>query len=155
MIILALGVISIYLSHMYEEQKQRPLFIIRRPKTSELRAPATSSMPPKVIASRYDESYVTAGADRASGWRDTKIFLLYLLAAAVLHFPHYGSFVGDITPDFYLHYNWAKEFAENFALGNPYPRWTFHARLGLGEPTFIFYAPLYYYADCSGFSSGA
>jgi dolichol-phosphate mannosyltransferase len=38
MIILALGVISIYLSHMYEEQKQRPLFIIRRPKTSGLRS---------------------------------------------------------------------------------------------------------------------
>jgi hypothetical protein len=91
-------------------------------------------------------SSITATTDRASGWRDTRIFLLYLLAAAVLHFPHYGSFVGDITRDFYLHYNWAKEFAENFALGNPYPRWMFHGRLGLGEPVFIFYAPLHYYA---------
>ncbi|MFO1428804.1 MAG: hypothetical protein U1F76_01480 [Candidatus Competibacteraceae bacterium] len=87
-----------------------------------------------------------AAIDRVSIWCDAKIFLLYLLAAAVLHFPHYGSFVGDITRDFYLHYNWAKEFAENFALGNPYPRWMFHGSLGLGEPVFIFYAPLYYYA---------
>lgn len=82
----------------------------------------------------------------APGWRDGTAFLLFLLAAALLHFPHYGSFVGDITRDFYLHYNWAKEFAENFALGNPYPRWMFHGRLGLGEPVFIFYAPLHYFA---------
>lgn len=33
MLLTALGVVSIYLSHMYEEQKQRPLFIIRRPRT--------------------------------------------------------------------------------------------------------------------------
>lgn len=38
MVLTALGVISIYLSHMYEEQKQRPLFIIRRPKASGLRS---------------------------------------------------------------------------------------------------------------------
>lgn len=38
MIILALGVISIYLSHMYEEQKRRPIFIIKRPRTSGLRS---------------------------------------------------------------------------------------------------------------------
>jgi len=35
MMLTALGVISIYLSHMYEEQKQRPLFIVKRPKASE------------------------------------------------------------------------------------------------------------------------
>jgi hypothetical protein len=87
-----------------------------------------------------------AGVGFASVQRDAGIFLLYLIAAAVLHFPHYGLFVGDITRDFYVHYNWTKEFAENIALGNPYPRWMFHGRLGLGEPVFIFYAPLYYFA---------
>ncbi|MDS4022560.1 MAG: hypothetical protein RKR03_18950 [Candidatus Competibacter sp.] len=89
---------------------------------------------------------IIVATNRASLGRDARTFILYLLAAAVLHFPHYGSFIGDITRDFYLHYNWAKEFAENFALGNPYPRWMFHGRLGLGEPVFIFYAPLHYYA---------
>ena len=74
------------------------------------------------------------------------MLVIYLLGAALLHFPHYGSNVGDITRDFYLHYNWAKEFAENLAQGNPYPRWMFHGRLGLGEPVFIFYSPLYYHA---------
>ncbi len=34
MVLTALGVISIYLSHMYEEQKRRPIFIIKRPRTS-------------------------------------------------------------------------------------------------------------------------
>lgn len=32
MLLTALGVISVYLSHMFEEQKQRPLFIIKRPR---------------------------------------------------------------------------------------------------------------------------
>jgi glycosyltransferase involved in cell wall biosynthesis len=32
MLLTALGVISVYLSQMYEEQKQRPLFIIKRPR---------------------------------------------------------------------------------------------------------------------------
>ena len=74
------------------------------------------------------------------------MLVIYLVGAALLHLPHYGSNVGDITRDFYLHYNWAKEFAENLAQGNPYPRWMFHGRLGLGEPVFIFYSPLYYHA---------
>ncbi|MFO1428803.1 MAG: glycosyltransferase family 2 protein [Candidatus Competibacteraceae bacterium] len=34
MVLTALGVISVYLSHMYEEQKRRPIFIIKRPRTS-------------------------------------------------------------------------------------------------------------------------
>jgi polyisoprenyl-phosphate glycosyltransferase len=45
MIILALGVISIYLSHMYDEQKQRPLFIIKRTKTSDLRTVGSLNSP--------------------------------------------------------------------------------------------------------------
>lgn len=32
MILMALGVISIYMARMYDEQKQRPMFIIRRPR---------------------------------------------------------------------------------------------------------------------------
>lgn len=32
MLLTALGVISVYLSHMYEEQKQRPLFIVKKPR---------------------------------------------------------------------------------------------------------------------------
>lgn len=38
MMLTALGVIAIYLSHMYEEQKQRPLFIIRKPKPDPVEA---------------------------------------------------------------------------------------------------------------------
>lgn len=73
-------------------------------------------------------------------------FLVCLAAAAGLHYPHYASYVGDINFDFYLHYNWAKEFGEQIAQGNLHPRWMFHGRLGLGEPVFVFYSPLYYYA---------
>jgi len=41
MILAALGVIAIYLSKMYDEQKQRPLFIVRQPRSSaEIRRPS-------------------------------------------------------------------------------------------------------------------
>jgi dolichol-phosphate mannosyltransferase len=38
MILTALGVIAIYLSRMYDEQKSRPLFIIKRPRESRAKA---------------------------------------------------------------------------------------------------------------------
>jgi hypothetical protein len=69
-----------------------------------------------------------------------------LLIAFGLHFPHFYSGVGDVNFDFYIHYNWAKEFADEVRAGNGYPRWSFLSRYGLGEPVFITYSPLYYYA---------
>lgn len=51
MMLTALGVIAIYLSHMYEEQKQRPLFIIRKPKPD-----AVASVPASEGESRVRES---------------------------------------------------------------------------------------------------
>jgi hypothetical protein len=56
---------------------------------------------------------------------------------------HFGSHTGDPNFDFYP-YHWAKEYAQRFAEGWLYPRWTFFARYGLGEPIFVFYSPLYY-----------
>lgn len=55
------------------------------------------------------------------------------------------SLVGDVNYDFFLHYNWSKEFTANLAGGDLYPRWIFHGRYGLGEPVFVTYSPLHYY----------
>lgn len=71
--------------------------------------------------------------------------ILILLCALGLHWPHLISFIGDQERDFYLHYNWAKEFSDNFFLGDAYPRWIFPGRYGLGEPVFLTYSPMYYY----------
>ncbi len=71
--------------------------------------------------------------------------LLILVAAIALHAPHLISCIGDVNYDFFLHYNWAKEFTENLRMGDSYPRWIFHDRYGLGEPVFITYSPIYYY----------
>lgn len=55
MILLALGVIAIYMARMYDEQKQRPMFVIRRPRP---RFPNPGSgngeRPPLVIAGGRD-----------------------------------------------------------------------------------------------------
>jgi hypothetical protein len=73
-------------------------------------------------------------------------YLLLILGAAVtLHAPHLFSYIGDTNYDFFLHYNWAREFTENLRAGDFYPRWIFHGRYGLGEPVFITYSPIYYY----------
>lgn len=71
--------------------------------------------------------------------------LLILVCAFGMHAPHLISYMADINYDFFLHYNWAKEFTANLLAGDAYPRWIFHGRYGLGEPVFITYSPLYYY----------
>lgn len=71
--------------------------------------------------------------------------LLILACAFGMHAPHLISYMADVNYDFFLHYNWAKEFAANLLAGDAYPRWIFHGRYGLGEPVFITYSPLYYY----------
>jgi hypothetical protein len=73
------------------------------------------------------------------------VALLLFTLSILLHFPHVYSLVGDTNYDFFLHYNWSKEFAANFAGGDLYPRWIFHGRYGLGEPVFITYSPLHYH----------
>ena len=51
----------------------------------------------------------------------------------------------DVNYDLFIHYNWAKEFAENFLAGDPYPRWSFLGITNSKEPVFITYSPIYYY----------
>jgi dolichol-phosphate mannosyltransferase len=53
MILTALGVISIYLARMYDEQKQRPMFIIRRPRPRHTLG-GNPERPPLVIAGGRD-----------------------------------------------------------------------------------------------------
>ncbi|HQA10633.1 hypothetical protein [Zoogloea sp.] len=72
-------------------------------------------------------------------------FALFFACSFGLHTPHLISYVGDVNYDLFIHYNWAKEFAENFLAGDPYPRWSFLGHYELGEPVFITYSPIYYY----------
>lgn len=72
-------------------------------------------------------------------------FIMLMSCACLLHAPHLFHQLGDVNYDFFLHYNWAREFADNFLAGDLYPRWVFHDRYGLGEPVFITYSPIYYY----------
>lgn len=48
--------------------------------------------------------------------------------------------------DLKSHYAWSVALIEGLRAGYLYPRWSANSNLGLGEPTFYYYAPLTYYA---------
>ncbi|WP_156841290.1 hypothetical protein [Novosphingobium aquimarinum] len=48
--------------------------------------------------------------------------------------------------DFWVHYNYAREYVAAIGAGEWRPHWAFQAHEGLGEPGLMYYAPLYYYA---------
>lgn len=74
------------------------------------------------------------------------LLALFLLAALLFHAPHLVAEVADTNMDFFLHHFWVKDFSASFLAGDLYPRWIAQARFGLGEPVFLYYSPLYYWA---------
>ena len=48
-------------------------------------------------------------------------------------------------PDVRIHYQWAIQFAASLSEGVIYPRWASFSYLGLGDPTFLYIHPLFYY----------
>jgi hypothetical protein len=48
--------------------------------------------------------------------------------------------------DLKSHYAWSVALIEGLRAGYLYPRWSANSNLGLGEPSFYYYAPLTYYA---------
>ncbi|MHA6318293.1 hypothetical protein ACXYN8_11615 [Altererythrobacter sp. CAU 1778] len=48
--------------------------------------------------------------------------------------------------DFWVHYNYAREYVAAIEAGEWRPRWAYDAHQGLGEPGLLYYSPLYYYA---------
>jgi len=57
----------------------------------------------------------------------------------------YGPQVID-GPDIKIHYRWALQFASALSEGVWYPRWASYSYFGLGDPTFLYIHPLFYYA---------
>ncbi|WP_300454488.1 hypothetical protein [Accumulibacter sp.] len=76
----------------------------------------------------------------------TGAWLLFLALAMLFHAPHVVFHHSETTIDFFLHYNWTKEFVESIQLGDLYPRWIHHGSYGLGEPALLYYSPLYYWS---------
>ncbi len=74
------------------------------------------------------------------------ILLAFALCSACLLAPQHAG--GRVLPqaDLAYHLHWAQGFADALASGSWYPRWLPDEKLGLGDPTFLYYPPLYYYA---------
>lgn len=68
-----------------------------------------------------------------------------LFAAALLHAPLFLG-LNTTTTDHFIHYRWASQFAESLASGIWRPSWEATSRGGLGDPVFLFYPPVFYYA---------
>jgi len=63
----------------------------------------------------------------------------------------YGPQVVD-GPDVKIHYRWALQFASAISDGIWYPRWAAYSYQGLGDPSFLYIHPLFYYATAAAYS---
>lgn len=88
---------------------------------------------------------LVARAMQATATRTWVAVALALLCGIVAQSPN--LLLGRATPnlDFWVHYNYAREFAISLDAGIWRPRWAWNAQGGLGEPGLLYYSPLYYY----------
>lgn len=86
---------------------------------------------------------MTTTREAPHGW--PKALLLALTVAFVLLFQ--PLVLNQLIPqgDYVTHLRWATQFANAIADGVAYPRWAYASHGGLGDPTFIYYQPLFYY----------
>lgn len=75
--------------------------------------------------------------------------MLLALIVAMAIFTHYIALAGLQVingPDIKIHFRWAQQFAVALSEGVIYPRWAAYSYFGLGDPTFLYIHPLFYYA---------
>lgn len=71
------------------------------------------------------------------GWLLAVTLLLWLYSLATLRMPHQN--------DTLVHLRWAEQFAMAMSEGWLLPRWASASLGGLGDPTLLYYQPLFYY----------
>ena len=77
-----------------------------------------------------------------------KTVMLLTLVSAVGFLTHWLALHGPQVidgPDVNIHYRWALQFATALSEGVLYPRWASYSYFGLGDPTFLYMHPLFYY----------
>lgn len=77
-----------------------------------------------------------------------KTILLLALVLGIGFLTNGLSFIGLQVidgPDIKIHFRWALQFAAALSEGVLYPRWASYSYFGLGDPTFLYMHPLYYY----------
>lgn len=86
---------------------------------------------------------MSAGNENYDGWAKA---LLFAGIVAFLQF-FQPLVLNQLIPqgDYVIHLRWATQFAGGLADGVAYPRWAFASHSGLGDPTFVYYQPLFYY----------
>jgi len=77
-------------------------------------------------------------------WTGIRGLAVIATVALLVHAPSLCD-VGVRNLDFNAHYHWAVQFAEGLRHGDPYPRWMWRDDFGSGEPSLLFYSPLFYY----------
>lgn len=74
---------------------------------------------------------------------------LLVLVMSMGMLTHWVAFHGPQVidgPDIKIHFRWALQFAAALSEGVLYPRWASYSYFGLGDPTFLYMHPLFYYA---------
>lgn len=93
-----------------------------------------------------DYGLIASPLPRASFSRQaTLLAVLAVLALAVHAISLHGFQVRDGS-DVKIHARWAFQFIQALQEGTLYPRWAGYSYFGLGDPTFVYIHPLFYYA---------
>lgn len=80
------------------------------------------------------------------------LLLIIICLAALTHgLALYGPQVVN-GPDIKIHYRWALQFTSALSEGVWYPRWAAYSYQGLGDPSFLYIHPLFYYAAAAAHS---
>lgn len=74
----------------------------------------------------------------------TGLLIVSLVAIASFWFALFANLIFP-TWDLETHYRWVTQFIAALDEGVWHPRWASESNLGLGDPTFVYYPPAYYY----------
>lgn len=96
-----------------------------------------------------DFSLSGASAQRMSCSRQAVLLLLLAVLAISVHALTLQGFQARDGSDIKIHARWAFQFIQALNEGTIYPRWAGYSYFGLGDPTFLYIHPLFYYATAA------
>lgn len=87
-------------------------------------------------------------ANQSRLYMPTQLLILFSIGVMVQAQTLFGSRMVEAA-DAKVHFRWVEQFAQSLAEGVLYPRWAALSYEGLGDPSFLYIHPLFYYASAA------